>query len=128
MSFRSLVLLLLSVLVPSVTLPANAQQPTPADAPAAPAGLAADPRAGVDRPSIVVAANSGEATVRAQLRGLDGDLKDADLEAGTPVVSQQPGLQVRPSVKLVRAEAVKAGESLVTLTMLGLVAFGERTR
>ena len=138
MSSRAVVLLLLGVVVPpsllaqargavpetqQVVPPASAQQPVQADAPA---GLAAIPQAGVDRPATVVAADSDKATVKVQLRGLDNaDIKDGDLEAGLLVAPQQPALQVRPSVKLVRADAVKAGESLVTLTISGLVAFGE---
>lgn len=143
---RALVLLMLSVIVPSTlqgqvrggtadaqqtsgTPAANAQKPdSAAGTPAEPPDSGAVPQAGVDRQATLIAANSGEATLRVQLRGIEGDAKsiaNGDLEAGLLVVPQQPGLQVRPSVKLVGPAPVTAGEALVTLTISGLVAFGE---
>ena len=58
-------------------------------------------------------------------RGGRKHIADGDLEAGLLVVPQQPGLQVRPSVKLVRSRSRQGGRSLATLTISGLVAFGE---
>lgn len=125
-------LLVLSLLSLTVASPAQGQANGAApgnQTPAAPP-TATIPQAGADRPVTLVAANSGAATLRVQLRGLDKDaitVAKGDLEAGLMVVPQQPGLQVRPSVELVEATPVTAGESLVTLTIDGLVAFGETT-
>jgi hypothetical protein len=141
----SVVLVLVSLLVPTSAhgqakadtsanqTPAGPPTPQPPaatapSAPTAPARTEAAAQAGADRPATLVPANSGTATLKVQLRGLDRDatsIADGDLEAGLLVAPQQPGLQVRPSVRVVGPAPVANGESLVTLEISGLVAFGE---
>lgn len=139
--------LLLFVLVLTVPWPAQGQTPpnqtptnqtptnqtpanqTPANqTPTAPNTQTRAQQAGADRPPTLIAANSGVATMKVQLRGLSADTKtivESDFEVGMLVVPQQPGLQVRPTLTSVSATPIAAGESLVTLTLSGLVAFGE---
>ncbi|HEX7286537.1 MAG TPA: hypothetical protein VF532_10160, partial [Candidatus Angelobacter sp.] len=80
---------------------------------------------GMDRPAILVQADTDEATTKILLR-VDAKPVQSDLETGLLTSTQFPKLQVRPSVTLVGdAEPGKAGEFLVQLKIGGLVAFGD---
>jgi hypothetical protein len=83
-------------------------------------------QSGIDRPAILVPADSDEVTTKILLRGIDSKPAIGDLETGLLVSTLQPSFLVRPSVTLL-AEPVpgKAGEFLTELKIDGLVAFGE---
>ncbi len=83
-------------------------------------------QAGIDRPAILVPADSDEVTTKILLRGLDSQPVAGDLETGLLTSTLQPTFLARPSVTLL-AEPVpaKAGEFLTQLKIDGLVAFGE---
>jgi hypothetical protein len=90
---------------------------------------ARDPvQTGIDRPAILVPADSDEVSTKILLRGLDSKPVAGDLETGLLASTLQPTFLVRPSVTLL-AEPVpaKAGEFLTQLKIDGLVAFGEST-
>src|ERR1700733_5432433 len=82
-------------------------------------------QAGIDRPAILVPADSDEVTTKILLRGLDSQPIAGDLETGLLTSTLQPTFQVRPSVTLL-ADPVpaKAGEFLTQLKINGLVLFG----
>jgi len=85
-------------------------------------------QSGIDRPAILVPANSDEVITKILLRGLDAKPVAGDLEAGLLVSAQQPSLLVRPTVTLLdEPVAGKTGEFLTALKIDGLVAFGEST-
>jgi hypothetical protein len=96
-------------------------------APPASAGASAPAQTGIDQPVIVVPATSDEVTVRVLLRGLDAAPAASDIEAGLLVSTNQPGLQMRPSVTLLSSAAVpdKPKDYQGELKIRGLVAFGE---
>ena len=85
-------------------------------------------QSGIDRPAILVPADSDEVTTKILLRGLDAKPLAGDLEAGLLVSAQQPSLLVRPTVTLLDDPVPgKSGEFLTTLKIGGLLAFGEST-
>lgn len=83
-------------------------------------------QSGIDRPAILVPADSDEVTTKILLRGIDSKPAVGDLETGLLVSTLQPTFLVRPSVTLL-GEPVpgKPGEFLTELKIDGLVAFGE---
>jgi hypothetical protein len=93
----------------------------------APKAAAKDPvQSGIDRPAILVAADSAEVTTKILLRGLDAEPAPGDLEAGLLSSNTQPTFLVRPTVTLHgKPAAGKTGEYLTTLKIDGLAAFGE---
>ena len=88
---------------------------------------ARDPvQTGIDRPAILVPADSNEVTTKILLRGLDSQPVAGDLETGLLTSTLQPTFLVRPSVTLLAEPApAKAGEFLTQLKIEGLVVFGE---
>lgn len=136
MLLRTLFVVLLTA---SLTGSLQAQEPkpdTPKESPATPAPMEKDDAArvqqtGADRPAILLSATSEEATVKVLLRDLEEEPTDNEIEAGVLTATQQPALQVRPTVKVVKVEPVKAEAAgktrdyLVTLTLSRLIVFGE---
>lgn len=90
---------------------------------------ARDPvQAGIDRPTILVPADSDEVTTKILLRGLDSQPATGELETGLLTSASQPTFLVRPSVIVLSESAPlssKPGEFLVQLKIDGLVAFGD---
>jgi len=107
--------------------PAEKKQDATASADIPSKAGAKDPvQAGIDRPAILVPADSDEVTTKILLRGLDSQPVAGDLETGLLTSTLQPTFLVRPSVTLL-ADPVpaKAGEFLTQLKINGLVLFGE---
>jgi hypothetical protein len=81
---------------------------------------------GIDRPAILVPADSDEVTTKILLRGLKSQPVAGDLETGLLIASSQPTFLVRPGVTLVGDPvAAESGEYLTQLRIDGLVVFGD---
>jgi hypothetical protein len=84
-------------------------------------------QSGIDRPAIVIPADTDEVTTTILLRGLDAKPENGDLEAGLLTSTQQPSLLIRPSVVVVGAPIAQGKDFLTTIKVNDLAAFGDTT-
>jgi hypothetical protein len=84
-------------------------------------------QSGIDRPAILIPADTDEVTTTILLRGLDAKPENGDLEAGLLTSTQQPSLLIRPAVAVVGAPVTQGKDFLTTIKVTSLAAFGDTT-
>jgi hypothetical protein len=82
-------------------------------------------QSGIDRPAILIPADTDEVTTTILLRGLDAKPESGELEAGLLISAQEPSLLIRPTVALIGTSIAQGKDFLTTIKVTGLSPFGD---